>query len=69
MSNIEGEGWLDLYRAAILELDHEKLPAMVEKAYTVVQSRLRQVWQDGNDPVESQKLMDALQTLEVLRRG
>ena len=69
MPNIEGEGWLDLYRAAILELDHEKLPAMVEKAYTVVQSRLRQVWQDGNDPVESQKLMDALQTLEVLRRG
>ena len=69
MSNLEGENWLDLYRAAILELDHEKLPAMVEKAYTVVQSRLRQVWQDGNDPVESQKLMDALQTLEVLRRG
>ncbi len=69
LSDSKGEDWLDLYRAAILELDPEKLPTLIEEALTVVQKRLREVWRDGKDPVESQKLLDALQNLEVLRRG
>ena len=69
MSESKEENWLELYRAAVLELDPEKLPKLIEQAHTVVQERLRRVWQDGKDPVESQKLLDALQNLEVLRRG
>ena len=69
MAEFKGENWGELYRAALLELDPEKLPKLIEEAYTVVQMRLRQVWQEGKDPVESQKLLDALQNLEVLRRG
>jgi hypothetical protein len=34
---------LDLYRAAILELDPEKLPKLIEAAHTLVQKRLREV--------------------------
>ncbi|MDP9162042.1 MAG: hypothetical protein M3O09_17685 [Acidobacteriota bacterium] len=69
MSDSNGKDWLDFYRAAILELDPEKLPKLIEAAHTLVQKRLREVWQDGKDPVESRKLLDALQNLEVLRRG
>ncbi len=69
LSDSNGKDWLDFYRAAILELDPEKLPKLIEAAHTLVQKRLREVWQDGKDPVESRKLLDALQNLEVLRRG
>jgi hypothetical protein len=69
LSDSNGEDWLDLYRAAILELDPEKLPKLIEAAHTLVQKRLREVWQDGKDPAEGRKLLDALQNLEVLRHG
>lgn len=69
MSGLEDQKWFDLYRAAILELDPAKLPQLVEQAHTAVQERLRKVWQDGRDSDETQKLLDALQNLEVLRRG
>lgn len=69
MSGVEDEQWFGMYRAAILELDPEKLPQLLEQAHKAVQERLRQVWQDGRDSDESQKLLDALQNLEVLRRS
>ena len=69
MSGVEDEKWFGLYRAAILELDPAKLPQLVEQAHAAVQERLRQVWQHGRNSDESQKLLDALQNLEVLRRS
>ena len=61
-----GRHWLDIYRAAVMEFDREKLPASIEVAEQAIHQRLREV------PIANSKqhrqLTDALNSLAVLKR-
>ena len=58
--------WLDVYRAAAMEFDRDKLPASIDVAKKAIQQRLRGL------PIahskEHRKLRDALNSLVVLKR-
>jgi hypothetical protein len=58
--------WLDIYRAAVMEFDREKLPASIDVAEKAMQERLRGL------PIansrEHRELKDALNSLAVLRK-
>jgi hypothetical protein len=58
--------WLDVYRAAALEFDRNKLPASIDVAEKAIHQRLRGL------PIahskEHRKLRDALNSLAVLKR-
>ena len=58
--------WLDVYRAAAMEFDRNKLPASIEVAEKAIHQRLRGL------PIahskEHRKLRDALNSLAVLKK-
>jgi hypothetical protein len=58
--------WLDVYRAAAMEFDRNKLPVSIDVAEKAIQQRLRGL------PIaytkEHRRLRDALNSLAVLRR-
>jgi hypothetical protein len=58
--------WLDVYRAAAMEFDRNKLPASIEVAEKAIRQRLRGL------PIahskEQRKLRDALNSLAVLKK-
>ena len=58
--------WLDVYRAAAMEFDRDKLPASIDVAEKAIHERLRGL------PIahskEHLKLRDALNSLAVLKR-
>ena len=58
--------WLDVYRAAAMEFDRNKLPASIELAEEAIRQRLR-----GLQIVHSKEhreLRDALNSLAILKR-
>ncbi len=65
-NNNNDRDWLDVYRAAAMEFDRNKLPAGIELAEEAIRQRLRGL------PIvhskEHRKLRDALNSLAVLRR-
>jgi hypothetical protein len=58
--------WLDLYRAAAMEFDRDKLPASIDVAEKAIHQRLRGL------PIahsqEHRELREALNSLAVLKR-
>ena len=57
--------WLDLYKAALMEFDREKLPGRVRAAQQAIQARLR-----GLSIVESKQhreLREALKHLTIIQ--
>lgn len=61
--------WIEIYRAALLEVDPAKLPALIAEAENVIQQRLRDFHGEGPAAAaERQALSDALQNLRVIRR-
>jgi hypothetical protein len=58
--------WLDVYRAAAMEFDRNKLPASIELAEGAIRQRLRTL------PIihskEHRELRDALNSLAILKR-
>jgi hypothetical protein len=58
--------WLDVYRAAVMEFDRNKLPASIDVAEKAIHQRLRGL------PIAHSKahseLRDALNSLAVLKR-
>ena len=58
--------WLDVYRAAVMEFDRDKLPTSIESAEKAIHRRLRGL------PIakckEHRELKDALNSLAVLKR-
>jgi len=58
--------WLDVYRAAVMEFDRDKLPTSIEAAERAIHQRLRGL------PIakskEHRELRDALNSLAVLKR-
>ena len=62
-----GAAWLDLYTAALIELDPEKLKTLIDDAERAI--AVRSVSLDPvQDAEEAQRLADAAHNLSVLRR-
>jgi hypothetical protein len=56
--------WHDIYRAAILELDPNKIPTRIERARRSLAERLRQL--DPQHPDERSEMDRALNALRML---
>ena len=60
--------WQELYKAAVLEADDEKLQERIQAAKAAIDARLHQLQLDhGGAPDERQAISDALAGLNVLR--
>lgn len=62
----DGRHWLDVYRAAVMEFDRDKLPASIEVAEQAIHQRLRGL--PIANSKEHRELRDALNSLAVLKR-
>ena len=66
VSHNNDRDWLDVYRAAAMEFDRNKLPACIDVAEKAIHQRLRGL------PIarskQHRKLRDALNSLAVLKR-
>lgn len=60
--------WESAYRSAILETDATKLIAKIDLARTAVCASLLELDASGEHGAERQRLIDALRTLELIRR-
>jgi len=61
-----GAAWLDIYTAALIELDRDKLRMLIEDAERAI--AIRRVSLDpARDAEEAQRLADATRALSVLR--
>jgi len=60
--------WRNEYRAALLELDREKLAERVMAAETAIFKRLQAISQSSDNLAERQAIEDALASLRVLKR-
>ena len=60
--------WMELYRAALLELDQTKLLERVEIAERAIRDFKEELGSHSGDPGLLQRLDDALYALVVLRR-
>jgi len=58
--------WLDVYRAAVMEFDRDKLPASIDVAEKAIHQRLRGL--PIANSKEHRELRDALNSLTVLKR-
>ncbi len=59
--------WLELYQAALLELNKEKLLDRIELAQKAIHERVRELTEDGNGSTEEKrKIDDALASLHTL---
>jgi len=64
----EHEPWFDVYRAAMLELDSEKLPERIVAARKAVQWRLKDIQGDPDHHAEREEIEYALNNLRILER-
>ena len=64
----EHKPWFGAYRAALLELDPEKLPGRIAAATKAVQLRLEDIQGDLDHHAERQQIKDALDNLRILER-
>jgi hypothetical protein len=59
-------GWLEVYRAAVMEFDRDKLPASIDMAEKAIHQCLRGM--PIADSKEHRELRDALNSLAVIKR-
>lgn len=64
----EDKPWFELYKAAVLELDSQKLPGRIVAAKKSVQLRLIEIQGDTDHHAERQQIEDALSSLRALER-
>jgi hypothetical protein len=61
--------WMDVYRAAILEMDWSKIEEQIQAADSAISTRLHEFsLNHGGTPEENQAISDAVNGLNVLRR-
>ena len=60
--------WRDLFEAAILEIDVQRLPQRIDQAQNAIMDRVEDL-NHSCDSSESHALMDALNVLRDLRKG
>ena len=64
----ENNGWRELYRAAILELELTRLPERILQSETALILRAKELFQNGGgNGQETQDLDDAMYALQALR--
>lgn len=61
-----GAAWQDVYAAALLELDRQKLPGRIKEAEQAISARYAS--DPAPDADEVQRMADAMNNLSVLRR-
>ena len=64
----EDKSWFEVYKAAMLELDPQKLPGRILAATKAVQLRLIEIQGDTDHHAERQQIEDALSSLRTLER-
>lgn len=62
------QDWESAYRAAILETDASKLSAKIDSATTAIYRSMLELDAAGEGGPERQRLVDALSTLDLIRR-
>jgi hypothetical protein len=67
ISESPGAAWQDLYTAALIELDPDKLKTLIEKAEQTIAARSGAL-DPTRDAEEAQRIADATRNLSVLRR-
>ncbi|HZE27962.1 MAG TPA: hypothetical protein VE083_11265 [Terriglobales bacterium] len=61
--------WQELYEAAVLETNHEKMQPRIRAAKAAIDARLHELQLDhGGAPEERQAISDALAGLNLLRK-
>jgi hypothetical protein len=60
--------WVELYRAAVVELDAALLHERIQQASLAIHDRIRELLPDSNHHEERQALQDALQMLRILHK-
>jgi len=69
MADYKREHWVELYKAALLELDDNNLASCIERASLAVQHRLQElIGKGGNNEEERQALADAAWALRALSK-
>ncbi len=68
LEDSESKDWNQLYQEALLELDGSKLAERIDLASNAVEARLRELRGSVDDSRQRNILIDALQTLQALRR-
>jgi hypothetical protein len=68
MADYKREHWVELYQAALLELDDRNLASRIEMASIAVQQRLQQLIGTGANCEEWQALADARWALRALSK-
>lgn len=64
----EHKPWFEVYRAAMLELDSERLPERIVAAKEALRLRLKEIQGDTDHHAERQQIEDALSSLRTLER-
>ena len=64
----EDKSWFEVYKAAMLELDLQKLPGRIVAAKEAVQLRLKEIQGDTDHRAERRQIEDALSSLRTLER-
>jgi hypothetical protein len=62
------QDWQEIYRAAVLETDDDKLAGKIDLATAVLQEVLLELSSLPGHSSEQQRITDALQTLDIIRR-
>lgn len=60
--------WESAYREAVLETDPDKIIGKIDRARTMLCACLLELDASGEHVSEKQRLMDALSTLDLIRR-
>lgn len=69
MSNMQSDGWQDLYRFALLETDLNKLQERVRQAREAIQLRLQELANQPGNREERLAMEDALSNLRAISRS
>jgi hypothetical protein len=63
------QDWEEVYRAAVLEMDHYKMAKRIDVAISVLTGRLLEAGFSPEHNIERRRIVDALHTLDVIRRA
>ena len=68
MAADDQKDWVELYRSALMELDHAQLPQKIDVAHQAIQQRINELLLQKNTTHEHLALEDALRNLRSLKR-
>ena len=63
----QAKGWRDLYVAALMESDKERVPSRIAEAEVAIVERARLLFTSSGDNIQEEALDDALYALRALK--